>query len=127
MELAPPPKLVEKKAYKPEPINTPKITASTRQQTLDLYRQGLSIEDIARERNLKPTTIENHLAELYEAGEDIDIRPLIPPGQFSVIADALERIGSDLLGPVKSDLGEEYSYGAIRLVRSVLYREQNQV
>jgi ATP-dependent DNA helicase RecQ len=131
MELAPPPKPkpLEKKVSKAEATPKPtKLTEpaepkiSTRQQTLDLYRQGMSIEDIARERNLKSSTIEGHLAELYEAGEDIDIRPLIPPGQFQVIADALQRLGGDALGPVKSELGEEYSYGAIRLVRSVLNR-----
>lgn len=94
----------------------------TRLITLDLYRQGLSIEEIAKERNLAPSTIESHLAELVEAGEDIDVEKLIPPGQFAVIADALQRIGSDLLAPVKSELGEEYSYGAIRFVRSIMRR-----
>jgi ATP-dependent DNA helicase RecQ len=94
----------------------------TRLITLDFYRQGLSIEEIARERNLQPSTIETHLAELVEAGEDIDVEKLIPPGQFEVIADALQRIGDDLLAPVKSELGEDYSYGAIRLVRSIIRR-----
>lgn len=107
----------EKKEHAP---SAPK--ASTRLLTLDLYRQGLSIADIAKERNLAPSTIEAHLAELIEAGEDIDIEKLVPPGQFTVIADALQRIGSELLAPVKSELGEDYSYGAIRLVRSVIQR-----
>ena len=107
----------EKKEQSPAP---PKI--STRQLTLDLYRQGLSIEDIAKERNLALSTIEGHLADLIDAGEDIDVEKLIPSGQFTIIADALQRIGSDLLAPVKSELGEDYSYGAIRLVRSVMQR-----
>jgi ATP-dependent DNA helicase RecQ len=134
MELALPPKPEppEKKASKAQAASTPskpsapaELKISTRQQTLDLYRQGMSIEDIAKERNLQASTIEGHLADLYDAGEDIDLLPLIPPGQFSIIAEVLQRLGGDALGPVKSELGEEYSYGTIRLVRAVLSRQGN--
>jgi len=118
MEIAP--QIREKKEHAPPP--RAKASAPTRLLTLALYQQGLSIAEIARERNLQPSTIEVHLAELIDAGEDIDIEKLIPPGQFTVIADALQRIGSEVLGPVKSELGEEYSYGAIRLVRSAMQR-----
>jgi ATP-dependent DNA helicase RecQ len=110
----------EKKERTPAP---PKASPTpTRLITLDLYCQGLSIEEIANQRNLQPSTIETHLAELVEAGEDIDVEKLIPLGQFEVIADALQRIGDELLAPVKSELGEDYSYGAIRLVRSIMRR-----
>ncbi len=119
MEIAPP--IVEKKEYVPPPPSA-KASTPTRQQTLEMYRQGMSVADIAKERGFQPSTIESHLADLIDAGEDIDVDSLIPPGQFAVIADALRRIGSDMLGPVKSELGEEYSYGAIRLVRSVVHR-----
>ncbi|HVB61623.1 MAG TPA: DNA helicase RecQ [Ktedonobacteraceae bacterium] len=119
MELAAPAR--EKKEHAPPAA---KASHPTRLLTLALYQQGLSIADIAQERNLQPSTIEAHLAELIDAGEDIDIDKLIPPGQFTVIADALQRIGSELLGPVKSELGEDYSYGAIRLVRSAMQRDR---
>jgi ATP-dependent DNA helicase RecQ len=82
----------------------------THQTTLALYRQGLSIEEIASERNLKSSTIISHLSELAEAGEAIDIDRLVQPDHFPVIADALQQIGDDLLRPVKDFLGDEYSY-----------------
>jgi len=91
---------------------------STRQLTLDLYRQGRSIKEIARERNLKSSTIISHLAELIEAGEAIDVEELIQPEHYEVIADALQRAGGDTLRPVKDVLGDEYSYEEIRLVRA---------
>jgi ATP-dependent DNA helicase RecQ len=94
----------------------------THQTTLALYRQGLSIEEIASERNLKPSTIISHLSELFEAGEPIDIDRLVQPDHFPVIADALQQIGDDLLRPVKDFLGDEYSYEEIRLVRASLRR-----
>lgn len=92
----------------------------THQLTLSLYRQGLSIEEIASQRNLKSSTISSHLAELVEAGEAIDIDRLVKPGHYDVIVDALHQIGDDFLKPVKDFLGDEYSYEEIRLVRAAL-------
>jgi len=92
----------------------------TRQQTLVLYQEGLSVEEIAMERNLKPITILNHLTELAEAGEAVDIDRLLQPEHYDVIVDALRQIGDDLLKPVKEFLGDEYSYEEIRLVRATI-------
>jgi ATP-dependent DNA helicase RecQ len=97
---------------------------STRQQTLDLYREGRSVEEIAQERNLKPGTIVNHLAELIEAGEDIDVEPLIQPGHYEAIAVALQQVEGEALKPVKELLGDEYAYEEIRLVKALLRRAQ---
>jgi ATP-dependent DNA helicase RecQ len=96
----------------------------TRQVTLQMYQDGQGIEDIARERNLKPSTIISHLAELIEAGESIDVESLIQPGHFEIIVDALQQIGGEVLKPVKEFLGDEYSYEEIRLVRALL-RQMN--
>ena len=103
---------------------SPSSTTVTRQLTLGLYQQGLGIEEIARERNLKSTTIIGHLSELIEEGEVLDIERIVQPGRQKVIASALEQIGSDVLKPVKEFLGEDYSYDEIRLVRAVLRRSQ---
>ena len=95
-------------------------SVGTRQQTLALYQQGLNVEDIATERNLKPITIINHLTELAEAGEAVDLDRLVQPEHYEVIVDALQQIGNDLLRPVKDFLGDEYSYEEIRLVRAAI-------
>jgi len=100
--------------------STPTIHGGvTHQRTLALYRQGLSVGEIARERNLKRSTIMDHLVELAEAGEAIDIDRLVQPGHYEVIVDALQRVGDDLLRPVKDYLGDGYSFEEIRLVRAV--------
>jgi ATP-dependent DNA helicase RecQ len=99
---------------------TPVSGGLTHQTTLALYRQGLSVEEIARERNLKPSTIISHLSELAEAGEAIDLDRLVRPEHYKVIVDALQQVGGDLLRPVKDYLGDEYSYEEIRLVRASL-------
>ncbi len=94
------------------------IHISTNQQTLELYEQGMSIEEIAAARNLKPSTIISHIIALAEGGEDIDIAPLVPTDHYAVIAAALHAVGDDLLRPVKEYLGDDYSYEEIRLVRA---------
>jgi ATP-dependent DNA helicase RecQ len=92
----------------------------SKQVTLDMYNEGRSIEDIARERNLTPGTIIKHLIELIEVGENIDIERLVPLERHQIILNALQQVGDELLKPVKEFLGEEYSYDEIRLVRAVM-------
>lgn len=107
-----------------EPVVKPPPGPSTRQQTLDLYRAGHSVEEIAQLRNLQPSTIVNHLAELIDVGEDIDVAPLIQPGHYEVIAATLQQVEGEALKPVKELLGDEYSYAEIRLVKALLRRAQ---
>ena len=99
-------------------VAPPVNSSVTRQLTLALYRRGLSVEEIARQRNLTPGTVMSHLIELIEAGEAIDVEELVQPEHYEVIVDALLQIGSDALRPIKDFLGDEYSYDEIRLVRA---------
>ena len=107
----------------PAPAAAPPATANgnlTRLRTLALYQQGSSVEEIARERNLTPKTILNHLTELIEDGEAINVDGLVQPEHYAVIADALQQVGGDKLKPVKEFLGDEYTYDEIRLVRALI-------
>jgi len=115
---------LELEPQKMEGVSTSKVNVSapTRQLTLELYKQGRSIKKIAEERSLNPRTIINHLAELIEAGETVDVEPLIQPGHYEIIVDALQQVGSELLKPVKEFLGDEYSYEEIQLVRAAMRR-----
>jgi ATP-dependent DNA helicase RecQ len=103
-------------------VSLPGVSAgpSTRRHTIDLYNEGWSIEEIARERNLKPGTIMSHLVELLEAGETIDIGRLVDAERHKIIFDALQQVGGDVLKPVKEFLGDGYSYDEIRLVRALM-------
>jgi ATP-dependent DNA helicase RecQ len=119
MDLEPP-----EEARERQKETVPRISAgpSTRQMTLDLYKEGRSIEEIANERNLKLTTIIDHLAELIGEGEDIDVKPLIRPDHYDTIVHALHQVGDERLKPVKELLGDDYSYEEIKLVRAHLRR-----
>ena len=90
---------------------------STHDQTKQLLQQGMTIAQIAQRRGLARSTIEGHLKRLIRGGEQIDLRPLMPPTKrFERIRKAFEQSGGTLLSPVKEILGDEYSYAEIRLV-----------
>jgi ATP-dependent DNA helicase RecQ len=94
------------------------------QRTLDLYRQGLSIHEIAWQLHRSQATVGKYLVDLIEHGESIDVVRLVSQERYAVIAEALQRVGTDALRPVKDDLGEEYSFDEIRLVRAAMRRDR---
>jgi ATP-dependent DNA helicase RecQ len=93
--------------------------------TVGLFQEGHDIAAIAETRGLAQVTVEGHLAEAIEAGESVEIERLVSAERLKVIESAFEELGLDLLGPVKERLGEDYSYGELRLVRAALRRARD--
>ncbi|MBS1665627.1 MAG: helix-turn-helix domain-containing protein [Bacteroidetes bacterium] len=87
----------------------------TNRATLQLYKEGIAITDIASRRNLTVTTIEGHLASFIPTGE-IDVKELVPEHKIEPILSAIRTLGAGALGPLKSQLGSDYSFGEIRAV-----------
>lgn len=53
--------------------NSQHVAGGTVLVTYDFYKENLSIDEIARERNLSPATIYSHLEELLKNGYEVDI------------------------------------------------------
>lgn len=87
----------------------------TNRTSLRLYKEGIPIADIATRRNLNQSTIESHLASFIPTGE-IDIKELVPEHKIEPILTAIRSVGGSAIGPIKSRLGEDYSFGEIRAV-----------
>ena len=89
---------------------------STYDVSLEMFKSGQSIEEIARLRGMTKSTVEIHLVRFIQAGE-ITLRDFVPDHKIEPIRDAIERF-RDLgaLAPIKEYLGEDYSYGEIRAV-----------
>lgn len=84
--------------------------------SLELFRDGRSIADIARERSLQPSTVENHLARFIPTGE-IQLHELVPLHKVETIRDAILKFNDGgALSPIKEFLGDDYTYGEIRAV-----------
>lgn len=92
----------------------------TRLTTYNLYKQGKSIEEIAKERNLSPTTIENHLADYVKLGFEINIRDFVSEEKEKLIIKTYKEIGIDKLKPIKEALPSEISYTEIKFALSRL-------
>jgi ATP-dependent DNA helicase RecQ len=88
---------------------------STFDITLEMFRQGRTVEEIARVRDLAVSTVQGHLALFIPAGK-VRIDELVPAHKIEPIREALAKHGTETLSPIKIELGEEYSYGEIRAV-----------
>jgi ATP-dependent DNA helicase RecQ len=98
--------------------------ASTQRETLAMYENGLDIDEIARDRGLKPATVWTHLVQLIEAGYAINCDRLVAPERQTVIYEALDAIGGDSLRNLFEHLREEYSYDEIKIIRAIWQNEK---
>ncbi len=101
-------------SIKPRPIkiNTKK---DTKKITYDLYQQGNSIKQIAKKRGFVTSTIEVHIAHYIKLGE-ININDFVNEEKVAIIEKAFDDKGRESLGVVKEYLGDDFSYGEIRMV-----------
>ena len=102
-----------------------KKKANTHKITLDLYLKGLSVEEIARQRNLTETTIYSHIAKLYSENKDINIFDFVEKEVIENIRIAKNKLQDpEGLKPYFEYFKEEIPYFKIRLALSAIDKEQ---
>ena len=84
--------------------------------TLQLYQEGLAPAEIARQRELKLVTIQEHLFRCSQEGHLLDWSRLIPQEQEALILEKIEELGAGKLKPLKEALPENIEYGTIKAV-----------
>ncbi len=87
----------------------------TKEISLQMFRKGMAVEEIAKERGLVNTTIEGHLAFFVEKGE-LEVGELLSVTQREEIEQAFNDNETDLLSDVKRSLNDVYSYGQLKMV-----------
>jgi ATP-dependent DNA helicase RecQ len=80
----------------------------------DLFHEGKSISEIAKERDMGTTTIESHIIRCAEEGLLIDWEKVLPPPYRPLIESAIAQSGTEKLKPIKELLPEEISYFMIK-------------
>ncbi len=110
------PKAINVRDYNPTPVKIKTMKTSTLQETLELYKQNLTIEEIAQKRNLAIGTIASHIEKLILSGEEISIDKFVDIYRQEHIIRAMSILGIERLAPIKEKLGDDYSYEEIRLV-----------
>ncbi|GAA4417055.1 DNA helicase RecQ [Nibrella viscosa] len=98
------------------------LRGSTQLLTLELYNRGMTMEEIAAERNLTVGSIAGHLVQLAKAGYNIDLESLVSNFERTEIEDAIRRIGvtEGRLKPIYDHLNGRYDYGKIQIVVGLL-------
>lgn len=87
----------------------------TKKVSFDLFKAGKSIEDIAEERGMVISTIETHLAHYVGLGE-LEIHQFVSTEKIAQIIEYYINNPDSGLTPAKVALGENISYGELRLV-----------
>ncbi|MBM7650750.1 DNA helicase RecQ [Neobacillus cucumis] len=92
-------------------------------ETYNLYQENLSLQEIAKRRDLSLQTIEEHMIQCAQQGMNINIRECIPDEYLPLLEQAVAEVGRSRLKPIKELLPEEVSYFMIKVYLNVLSRE----
>lgn len=91
-------------------------------ETLRLYREGKSTQEISKIRKISPNTVSRHLESILRFDNSIDISEFVGTVHMEKIAAAFAVVGDEYLKPVRDHLGSDYSYDEIAMVRGYLTR-----
>jgi ATP-dependent DNA helicase RecQ len=105
--------------------NKKKKEASTYKETLILFQDGFSAEEIATKRKLGLATIISHLAKLYVDGHEIDLSKFASEEEVSKIKEAqIELENPTTLKPYFDFFEEQISYDTIRIGLAIIEKEK---
>jgi ATP-dependent DNA helicase RecQ len=114
---------IEQKTLKKERRTLEDKITDTKRKSFELFKQGSTVEEISKFRNLSSTTIEGHLAQFVLHGE-LEVTELVASEKIPMIESAIEQLGDMALSPLKQVLGYGVSYAEIKAV--VAHRRRKQ-
>jgi hypothetical protein len=94
-----------------------KVKEDTKRITFNLFKEGKTVNQIAEERKMNATTIEEHLSYYVLTGE-LNVTDIMPKEKADLIASYLVKSEDLRKGPVKEILGDSVTWGEIRFVLS---------
>ena len=102
-------------------------TPDTVNESIELFRLGFNVQQVAQKRELKDDTIYNHLSHGLEQGQ-LNLSDVldIPDTELRLIQSLileLPEAQQNALKPVYEQLDGQYSYGVLRCVRAALHYE----
>ncbi|WP_214480081.1 helix-turn-helix domain-containing protein [Bacillus sp. SM2101] len=97
-------------------INFPYPLTVSARKTLALINNGKSIDQISKIRDLKESTIEDHIVEIAHNIENFSIEPFINTNKVALIQAQIRELQTNQLKLIKQALNSTFSYFEIRLV-----------
>jgi ATP-dependent DNA helicase RecQ len=109
-----------------EPVRKPakKTVGDSHLETYKLHQEKLSVAEIATNRELVESTVENHLIQCIQQGMEVDYELLIPAEHIADLEQAVAEAGRDRLKPIKELLPDEVSYF---MIKAFLYMSKKKV
>ena len=98
----------------------------TKQKSLELFKMGNSLQRIAELRNLSVSTVESHLAFYVQQGA-VSIDKIMDASKREAIQKAMAQTDGKALTPIKELLGDDYSYGEIRIAMAYAEYERSKM
>ena len=92
---------------------------STREISLNFFKEGLSSKEIANKRGLTLNTIETHLTSYIVTG-DIDILDLIPLKKYNKLVSSIEETTFKSLSELKKKMDKKFSFTELKMVLASL-------
>ena len=105
---------------KDKPVPKKSTPSDTKEISFNMFNKGIPILKIAKERGLVESTIQGHLGFYVETGK-LDINRLISSERQKAIKKILASVPNNSYKSIKNELGDDYSYGEIKLMLSHLY------
>ncbi|MEK4891251.1 MULTISPECIES: DNA helicase RecQ [Bacillus] len=90
-----------------------KASANSHIETYEMYKQGIDLNEIAKDRGLSRQTIENHLIRCHEDGMEVEWQSFVPTEYEALIETAVQNAEGGLKS-IKEQLPDEVSYFMIR-------------
>ncbi len=92
-----------------------KKRGDTKKESLELFKSGKSIDEIANQRELNSNTITGHLAHFIPTGE-VKITDLISETHYKELKALIPKHKFENLSDLKHQIDDKYTYGELRLV-----------
>lgn len=102
---------------KTEKKTLPKGVSTTIKTTYTLYKENLTVDEIAKMRKLTAATIYQHLSQLVEIGV-INVSDLLNNKKIKDISAAIKKAGMERLSQIKSLCPPTITYNDIKLMLS---------
>lgn len=94
------------------------------EESLEMYKSGMSILEISDKRKLKENTIFNHISDAIRNKEDVNVFDFVSIEEYNSIKRSFIELGREQkLKPIFEKLDEEISYSKIRICLSHLSLE----
>ena len=95
---------------------------STQLVSFEMYKNGLSVAQIANQRSLTEYTVIGHLVAMFEAGADVNLNQFLAPSERAEIEAAIREIGiiDNRIKPIFDALDARYEYYKIKIVAALI-------